>query len=132
MNAKRFLAVAIFAVAGIVGWGIVEAQGQAPAVPPEMAEMMKKMMMNRPKAMARADESVQNQKEEAAKQGKYTCCLRHPCDHCAMKMGQCPCGPNVVKGMPVCNECKGAWYAGDGAIPGKSAEDIKTLPRPAM
>ncbi len=132
MKVKRFLAVAILAVAAVAGLGILGAQGQAPALPPQMAEMMKKMMMNRPKAMVRADEAVQRQKQQAAQQGKYTCCLRHPCDHCAMKMGQCPCGPNATKGMPVCNECKGSWYAGDGAIQGKSADDIKTLPRPPM
>ena len=64
--------------------------------------------------------------------GKYACCLRTACSSCALKMGQCPCGMNAAKDMPVCNECKGGWHAGDGAIPGKTADQIKTMPRMGM
>ena len=92
-------------------------------------EMMKEKMLSRPAAMMNADNSVQDQKTKAMQAGKYTCCLKHPCDFCALKMGECPCGMNAAQDMPVCNECKGAWYAGDGAIPGKTPEQIKTMPR---
>jgi len=30
---------------------------------------------------------------------------------------------------PVCNECKGGWSAGDGAISAKNADELKTMPR---
>ncbi len=95
----------------------------------QMMEMMKEKMLNRPAAMMNADNSVQDQKTKAMQAGKYACCLKHPCDFCALKMGECPCGMNAAQDMPVCNECKGAWYAGDGAIPGKTPEQIKTMPR---
>jgi hypothetical protein len=124
---KKFIMV-LLALAGAffvgaVGWGL--AQGNMS----ESIEMVKKLMMNRPKAMKQADQSIQDQKLKAMKEGKYMCCLKHPCDHCALKMGQCPCGQQAAAGKPVCNECKGGWYAGDGAIPGKKPDDIKTLPR---
>jgi hypothetical protein len=86
--------------------------------------------MSSPASMKRADKAVQEEKAKATKAGKYHCCLKHPCDFCAMKMGECPCGTNVAMDMPNCNECKGGWHAGDGAVPGKTADQIKTLPRP--
>ena len=95
-------------------------------------EMMKQKMMNRPSSMKKADKAIQEQKQKAMQNGKYGCCLKHPCDHCALKMGECPCGMNAAKDMPVCNECKGGWAAGDGVVPGKTADQIKTMPRMNM
>lgn len=95
----------------------------------EMMQMMREKMMNRPAAMMSADQAIQDQKAAAMKSGKYNCCLKNSCDYCALKMGECPCGMNAANDMPVCNECKGSWYAGDGAIPGKTPDQIKTMPR---
>ena len=90
---------------------------------------MMKMMDMRSSATKRAAAQIQSEKKAQAKKGHYGCCLKHSCDFCAMSMGSCPCGMAAAKDMPVCNECKGGWAAGDGAIPGKKAEDIKTMPR---
>jgi len=95
-------------------------------------EMMKKMMMNRPKALKQADMAVQSEKKKLIKSGKYGCCLKHGCDQCVLKMGGCPCGMNAANDKPVCHECKGGWAAGDGAIPGKTADEIKVMPRMGM
>lgn len=121
------------ALALLTGVGLSVSLAQSGAMAEQM-EMMKKMMMSRPKAMAKADQAVQKQKQAAVKDGKYGCCLKHACDTCALKMGQCPCGMNAAANKAVCNECKGGWHAGDGAIPGKTAEQIMTMPRmdPAM
>ncbi len=105
---------------------------QQDAVSPEQLEMMKKMMMNRPAAMKEAGQTIQDQKTQAIAEGNYSCCLRHSCDYCALNMGQCPCRPNLQRGMAVCNECKGGWHAGDGAIAGIDADDVKTMPRMDM
>ncbi|MBI4263603.1 MAG: hypothetical protein HY657_04455 [Acidobacteria bacterium] len=121
----------VLAVAAFLG-SAFQVLAQQSAVTPEQMEMMKKMMMNRPAAMARADESIQAQKKQAASQGRYGCCLKQACDHCALKMGECPCGMNLRNKMAVCNECKGGWHAGDGAVPGVNANDVTTLPRMAM
>ena len=119
------LALLVF---GLSVWGTARLFGQAGQMDDHM-KMMKQKMMDRPKAMKDADNKVQQQKQQAIKAGKYSCCLKHPCDFCALKMGECPCGMNAAKDMPVCNECKGGWHAGDGAIPGKTPDQIKTMPR---
>lgn len=128
---KRWLLVLAAALAiGFVGWGVSRVIAQD-KMDDQMA-MMKKMMMNRSKALKQADMTVQSEKKKLVKAGKYGCCLKHSCDFCALKMGSCPCGMNAAADKPVCNECKGAWYAGDGAISGKTADQIKTMPRMDM
>jgi len=124
---KWTLTLVVAAAVGSAGW-IANALAQRNMS--DDMEMMKKMMMNRPAAMKKADSSIQAEKQKALKAGKYGCCLKHPCDFCALKMGQCPCGMHAKEDKPVCNECKGSWYAGDGAVPGKTPDQIKTLPRP--
>ncbi len=128
---KRLVtALAALLVIGALGLGI-DAVAQDGAMAKQM-EMMKQMMMNRPKSMKKADQAIQKHKQNATADGKYACCLKHSCDSCALKMGQCPCGMNAASDKPVCNECKGGWHAGDGAIPGKTADQIKAMPRMAM
>ncbi len=122
------------------GWGISHpamAQNPMPAMPQgnmagDHAAMMMKMMNARPKELKKADMTVMQAKATAMKKGMYNCCLKHPCDWCALKMGTCPCGKSAAMNMPVCNECKGGWAAGDGAIPGLTADQIKTMPRMDM
>ncbi len=125
-----FTALVALLVIGTAGWGVY-ALAQTDAAAKQM-EMMKKMMMNRPQVMKDAHQAIQEYKQKAAAEGKYSCCLKHPCDDCALKMGQCPCNKNVMQDMAVCNECKGGWHAGDGAISGKTADQIKTMPRMGM
>lgn len=126
---KRLRRSLLVLLAAAVFGAAIHVVAQQDAVSPEQIEMLKKMMMNRPATMNTADEAIQTQKKQAASQGQYGCCLRHACDHCALKMGQCPCRMNLQQGMAVCNECKGGWHAGDGAVPGVNANDVKTLPR---
>lgn len=125
---------AVLAVGVALGWGAgsATAQDKMDKMPDGHGAMMMKMMQDRPKEMKKADEAVQKQKAAAAKKGMYGCCLKHSCDSCALKMGSCPCGKMASMNKPVCNECKGGWEAGDGAIPGKTAADIKTMPRMDM
>lgn len=128
-NRKRWMVGLIgLVVTGALGWNIARAFPQME----QQMEMMKQKMMNRPKAMQAADKAVQEQKKKAISAGKYACCLKTSCDSCALKMGECPCGMNAAKDMLVCNECKGGWHAGDGAVPGKTADQIKTMPRMGM
>ncbi len=122
---KRFLAA--FVVLLMLSLGFI-ALAQTGAMAEQM-EMMRQMMMNRPQAMNDADAAIQQQKANAMAEGAYGCCLHHSCDFCALKMGMCPCGMNAATDKAVCNECKGGWHAGDGAVAGKTADDIKTMPR---
>ncbi len=128
---KRLVtALVVLLVIGATGWGVhVLAQGEAIS---KQMEMMKQKMMNRPEAMKEADQAVQEQKKKAMAEGKYMCCLKHSCDFCALKMGECPCGMNAASDKAVCNECKGGWHAPNGALPGKTADQITTMPRMGM
>lgn len=91
--------------------------------------MMNKLSRSRPRALKSAAATVETFKQKAINAGKYRCCLKHPCDFCAMKLGTCPCDEQLDHGKPVCNECKGGWYTGDGEAKGKTADQIKTFPR---
>ena len=124
---KRTIFVFAVLMLGVLSLSVTAALTQGSME--EMMQMMKQKMMNRPAAMMGADQSIQEQKTAAMKEGKYSCCLKNSCDSCALKMGECPCGMNAAQDMPVCNECKGGWHAGDGRIPGKTADQIKTMPR---
>ncbi len=124
-------ALLVLLAALVLGAGF-QVLAQQDAATQQQLEMMKKMMMNRPAAMTTADAAIQNQKRQATAANQYGCCLKQACDFCALKMGQCPCRANLVKDMAVCNECKGGWHAGDGAVPGVNANDVKTMPRMAM
>jgi hypothetical protein len=75
---------------------------------------------------------LREEKQKLIERGEYGCCLKTPCDQCLINMGACPCGKNAKEGKPVCHECKGGWYANDGAIKGKKAGDIKVMPRMPM
>jgi len=74
------------------------------------------MMNARPADLKKADMTVVKAKATATKKGMYNCCLKHPCDWCALKMGVCPCGKSAAMSMPVCDECKGGWAAGDPVV----------------
>jgi hypothetical protein len=112
----RTLAVAGLLLGSVGLWNLA-AQGQ---------DHMK--MPPPPKQAVRIQKSIDNYKAQLAKQGKYACCVRPTCDMCATHMGGCPCGKMAAAGKPVCRECKGGWEAGEGAIGGKEASDIKAMP----
>ncbi len=75
---------------------------------------------------------IQSIKMKDMKNGTYNCCLKHSCIDCAATMGACDCGKKLLAGKPVCNECKGGWYAGDGKFSGIKPSQVKTLPRGMM
>ncbi len=102
----------------LVGWSRTRAHAQGGM-----------MMHPVPKAVKNVQKAVMSIKMKAEKAGRYNCCLKHSCNSCAMMMGMCPCGKMASMNKPVCNECKGGWYAGDGDVPGKTANEIKTMPR---
>ncbi len=90
---------------------------------------MNNLAQHRPQALKNAAATVTAFKQKAIQAGHYRCCLKHSCDLCALKLGACPCDEQLDAGKPVCNECKGGWYTGDGEAKGKTAAQIKTFPR---
>jgi hypothetical protein len=81
-----------------------------------------------PKQAVKLQKGIDSYKAQLTKQGKYACCIQPTCDFCATHMGACPCGKMAAMDKPVCRECKGGWEAGEGAISGKNASQIKVMP----
>ena len=64
-------------------------------------------------------------KKEFAQDGKYNCCIKDPCDRCALDHGSCPCADDVKAGKAVCSDCYAGWQRGDGIVPGVKASKVK-------
>lgn len=78
-----------------------------------------------PKQAVQLQRSIDRYKAQLARQGKYACCVNPSCGYCAIHDGMCPCAKNVAANKPVCRECKGGWYAGQGHMPDRTAAAIK-------
>lgn len=59
--------------------------------------------------------------------GRYDCCVRVPCTHCAVLAGGCACGEGLRRGEPVCEECAILWMKGQGDEPGVSKEQVRSF-----
>jgi hypothetical protein len=64
-------------------------------------------------------------KRELTEEGKYSCCIKDPCDRCALDHQSCPCADEVKAGKSVCPDCYAGWQRGDGIVPGVKAEKVK-------
>ncbi len=59
--------------------------------------------------------------------GRYDCCVKIPCTHCAILAGGCACGEGLRKGEPVCEECAYLWIQGQGAEAGVSKDTVRSF-----
>jgi hypothetical protein len=73
-----------------------------------------------------AKQKLLEAKTKLASEGKYGCCIKEPCNMCAMEEGsECKCYEEVKKHEAVCNECYGGWMSGKGADPKIKKEDVR-------
>ena len=74
-------------------------------------------------------EKVQKAKEllaEAKEEMDYNCCLKNPCDRCALDHQSCSCNKDVREGNGICSDCYAGWQLGEGKnIPGITKENVK-------
>ncbi len=64
-------------------------------------------------------------KKELAQDGKYNCCIKDPCDRCALDHQSCLCAEDVKAGKSVCPDCYAGWQRGDGIVKGINAKKVK-------
>ena len=64
-------------------------------------------------------------KRELAQDGKYNCCIKDPCDRCALDHQNCDCAEDVKAGKAVCPDCYAGWQRGDGIVKGVKASKVK-------
>ena len=76
--------------------------------------------------IAEAKKNLQEGKAKLADEGKYGCCIKEPCDMCALTHGDCDCYNDLKKGEHVCVECYAGWQQGKGADAKVKPTDVKT------
>ena len=64
-------------------------------------------------------------KKDLAQDGKYNCCIKDPCDRCALDHQSCPCTDDVKAGKAVCPDCFAGWQRGDGIVKGINPKKVK-------
>ena len=64
-------------------------------------------------------------KKDLRSDGKYNCCIKDPCDRCALDHGDCDCASEVKAAKAVCRDCYAGWQRGDGNVPGVNAKMVK-------
>ena len=70
--------------------------------------------------------SLQKAKTKLAEEGKYGCCIKEPCNLCALAHSNCDCYYDLKKGEHVCIECYAGWQQGNGADKTIKKENVKT------
>jgi hypothetical protein len=64
-------------------------------------------------------------KKDLAQAGAYNCCIKDPCDRCALDHQSCPCADEVKSGKSVCPDCYAGWQRGDGIVKGVKASSVR-------
>lgn len=76
-----------------------------------------------------AKEKTQKAKDllaEAKEEMYYNCCIKNPCDRCALDHQSCNCAKDIASGKGICSDCYAGWQLGEGKdIPGMTKEKVK-------
>jgi len=76
-----------------------------------------------------AKEKIQKAKEllaEAKEEMYYNCCVKNPCDRCALDHQSCDCAKDIGSGKGICSDCYAGWQLGEGKdVPGMTKEKVK-------
>jgi hypothetical protein len=63
---------------------------------------------------------------EAKEELYYNCCMKNPCDRCALDHQSCSCYSDLQKGEAICSDCYAGWQRGEGKdIKGITKEKVK-------
>jgi len=118
---KQFLVVVIIAL-----FGISCGQQERKAAPPTQETIAGKAEEKSSTTLiSEAKENLAAAKSKLEQDGKYDCCLREPCNHCALAESTCTCSQEVKHGEAVCNECYAGWQEGKGDVPNIKKENVK-------
>jgi len=107
--------------------GCATSQETAPAVQPpavsEQAPAKEDLRGRQGKMLKELRALVADLKES----GRYDCCIKEPCSHCAMMAGGCSCGEGLRRGEPVCEECALMWVRGLGDETGVDPATVRSF-----
>lgn len=107
-----------------------EVTSDKPGVCPKCGMSLEKIERSENTALrdkiTQAKSLVKEVKDELVRSGKYDCCLKDPCNVCAMEHQSCDCYEDLKANKAVCNECYGGWQRGDGADKMIKPSNVKT------
>ena len=64
--------------------------------------------------------------DEAKNELYYNCCVKEPCDRCALDHQSCTCSRDLREGKGICSDCYAGWQSGLGKdIKGFTKENVK-------
>lgn len=94
---------------------------------PQQQEFSQAAVEKTPEALlSEAKKNLAEAKSLLAQNGKYACCLKEPCNMCALEEGECDCYTDLEKGEHVCTECYAGWQQNKGASEKFKKEQVKT------
>ncbi len=96
-----------------------EAEGQKSKAPGDKDARSPQGMLTQAKSL------LDGAKKMLAMDGKYNCCMKEPCDECALGHQSCKCAEDLKAGKGVCSQCYGGWQRGDGSLEGVDAKKVK-------
>lgn len=76
--------------------------------------------------LVEAKEKLSEAKERLIQDGKYSCCIKDPCNYCALHESSCLCFNDLKEGRHVCIECYAGWQQEKGAVENIKKESVKT------
>ena len=76
--------------------------------------------------IAESKEKLAEAKAKLTQEGKYDCCIKEPCNMCALAEADCECYEDLKKGEHVCIECYSGWQQGKGADEKIKKESVTT------
>ena len=76
--------------------------------------------------MAETREKLHDAKMKLIQEEKYSCCLKEPCNMCALEESECDCYKDLKAGEHVCVECYAGWQQDKGADDKIKKENVKT------
>ena len=117
---------AIVLVLGFILFSACSQESPRQAQPKEQTITQKNEEKTGRDLLREAKDMLGEAKDKLAQEGKYGCCLKEPCNHCALDEGNCDCYKDLKKGEHVCIECYAGWQAGKGGIEGIKPSDVKT------
>lgn len=75
--------------------------------------------------LAESKQMLVEAKSKLAQESKYGCCIKDPCDRCALYHQNCPCAEDVKAGKAVCPDCYAGWQSGVGIVKGVNTKKVK-------
>ena len=101
-------------------------QESKPPAGKEVAQENGQSKLNGKTKIEKIKSDLAQAKVTLTQEGKYNCCIKDPCNFCALHESSCDCYTDLKKGEHVCIECYAGWQQGNGSDEKIKKENVKT------